>query len=162
MARLPTNYEPPKKESGYFRFNDGDNKIRILSEPVIGYEYFTVENKPRRSKEPFDDPMDIRENERIKEFRAFVIWNYDLKKIQIMSITQSSIKKQIMGLAQDEDFGDPVDYDLKINKTGEKLETQYLVKALWKSSIAEEVAQARLNTHINLEALFEGKDPFKE
>jgi hypothetical protein len=45
-----------------------------------------------------------------------VVWNYDEKKIQVCSITQASIKNQIIGYAKDEDFGDPREYDIKINK----------------------------------------------
>jgi hypothetical protein len=50
------------------------------------------------------DPKDIKEDGKVKEFWSFVIWNYSLEKLQVMTITQSSIKKQLMSLIQDADF----------------------------------------------------------
>lgn len=51
MSRLPDNYEAPAIASNYTKLKEGDNKIRILTAPVIGYEYFTVENKPREKQD---------------------------------------------------------------------------------------------------------------
>jgi flagellar capping protein FliD len=65
----------------------------------------------------FTNTSDIKENGKVKEFRAFVVWNYTDEKVQIMEITQNSIKNQIYKLANDEDFGDPKTYDLKINRS---------------------------------------------
>lgn len=158
MNRLPQDYEP-KSSDGYFKFKDGDNKIRILSAPIMWFEYFTTENKPVRSRDGWDEkPDDIKQGGKVKEFRAFVIYNYDAKRVQIMSINQNTIKSQLFNLSRDPDFGNPTEYDLKINKSGESLETKYIVKALSKTPLPKEVAEAQFNTKTNLEALFEWKE----
>jgi hypothetical protein len=52
----------------------------------------------------FASTSDIKENGKVKEFRAFVVWNYNEEKTQVMEITQNTIKDQIFALAKDEDF----------------------------------------------------------
>ena len=48
---LPKGYEVPKPQGDYMKFADGANKVRIMSAPVMGWEYFTKENKPVRSQD---------------------------------------------------------------------------------------------------------------
>jgi hypothetical protein len=35
------------------------------------------------------------------------VWNYDLEQVQVMEITQNTIKQQLRQLSEDEDYGDP-------------------------------------------------------
>ncbi len=159
--RLPENYEPAKSTGGsYTKLQDWDTKIRILTSPIIWYVYFTVDNKPKRSKTMFKSTNDIKQDWKVKEFRAFVVWNYDEEKVQIMEVTQNTIKDQIYALAKDEDFGDPKNYDLKINRSWKDLETRYQVKALAQKPFTNEEA-IKESRSVNLEALYEWEDPFK-
>jgi len=161
MTRLPENYQPAESNGwAYTKLKDGDTKIRILTLPIVGFEYFTVDNKPKRSKTMFTNTSDIKENWKVKEFWAFVVWNYTDEKVQIMEITQNSIKNQIYKLANDEDFGDPKTYDLKINRSGKDLETKYQVIALGQKPFEnkEAIEEAK---KINLEALYDWEDPFR-
>lgn len=160
QPRLPEDYTPAQASgSNYTRLKDWDTKIRILTSPIIWFEYFTVDNKPKRSKTMFASTSDIKENGKVKEFRAFVVWNYNEEKTQIMEITQNTIKDQIFALARDEDFGDPKMYDIKINRSGKDLETKYQVKALGKTEFTNKEAMESIK-QINLEALFDWEDPF--
>jgi hypothetical protein len=44
--------EQPKEPSRYVaKFEEGTHRYRIISDPVIYWEFFTNENKPERSKE---------------------------------------------------------------------------------------------------------------
>ena len=162
QSRLPegTKDETSHKDD-YFKFKAGDNKFRILTSPIIGYEYFDTENKPHRSREVIKDPIDIKDDGKVKQFRAFVVYNYDEKRIQIMSVTQAGIKQQLQGYINDADYGSPMDYDIKINKTGESLETKYQVKPLSKSVISKEVAEAykAVALDIDMEKFYDGWHP---
>src|SRR5687768_7065007 len=126
---LPTDYQIPKSPSGYMRFEDGINSIRILSSAIVGYEYFNKDNKPVRSAEPFEDmPSDIKKDGKIKPFWAFVVWNYKMKMVQILEITQKGIMTPIKALVDNPKWGDPKKYDIAITKTGEGLDTEYTVQ----------------------------------
>jgi hypothetical protein len=166
MNFLPQGYEPTKPTGNYTKFQNGDTKIRIMSSAIVGFEYWNNEGKPVRSKEfPKTLPEDIRyddqnQPEKIKEFWAFVVWNYNENRIQVCEITQAQIKEGILNYSNDEDWGDPKQYDLKINRTGEKLTTKYQVKGSPKTEVPMEAANAFAATSVNLEALFTGDDPF--
>src|SRR3990172_6527620 len=70
---LPKDYKEPEM-SNYMKFSDGDNIFRILSKAIIGFQYFTDENKPVRSKVPFTKiPNDIKVGGQIKHIWAFVV-----------------------------------------------------------------------------------------
>jgi len=169
-TRLPTDYKLQESawSNNYLRITEDPQEFRILDHPIIGYEYFKVDGDrsvPVRQKEPFTETPDAREDSKPKEFRAFPIWNHTLGKVQIMEITQQSIKKEILKYVQDADNrGDPKKYDLRISRTGKWKETRYSVTALPKSkfeSANDEKAAFELAKPINLEALYSGDDPFK-
>lgn len=162
MTRLPENYELTKSTGGnYTKLQEGTTKIRILTSPIVGWEYFNQENRPIRQKVPFDwIPSDSKEWRKPKEFRAFVVWNYEEKSVQVMEITQKSLKDKLYNYVKDPDFWDPKTYDLKFSKTGKGLDTEYDILALGKSEFdnAEALEKAKA---IRLDALYEGEDPFK-
>jgi hypothetical protein len=170
MAFLPKNYEQPTSSGGgsYFKIDKGDNKIRILSEAVTGYVYWTEENgstKPVRSEHYPKTTPDIRvrdgKADRVKHFWAFTIWNYKTQKIEVAEITQRTIQDAIIGLVEDPDWADVQNFDLKITKTGDALDTVYGVIGSPKhGSPAPEILAALAATPVNLLALYSGDDPF--
>jgi hypothetical protein len=144
------------------KFQPGLNSIRILSSAIVGYEYFTGENKPVRQKEPFEEmPIDIKQGGKVKPFWAFVVYNYQLKMVQILELTQKSIMTAIKALVDNPKWGVPQNYDIAITKTGEGMDTEYTVQG--EPPIAEpseEIKAAFAAKYVNLEALFVGADPF--
>ena len=88
-----------------------------------------------------------------------MVYNYDEERIQVMEITQKSLKEQLLVLARDEDFGDPKEYDIKITRSGEKLDTTYNIIALGKAEFTNQKAIEEAQA-VNLEALYDGNDPF--
>lgn len=162
---LPNDYEIKENGSSkYLKLLEWDTvKLRILTNSVIGWEYFKEEGwktTPVRQKNAFNGiPSNSKDWREPKEFRAFCVYNYTIEKLQIWEITQASIKKAIFNLWKDADFWDPKGYDLKITREGKWLETKYQVVPLNKSTfskkdILEEVQKVRV------EELFEGWDPF--
>jgi hypothetical protein len=83
-----------------------------------------------------------------------VVYNYDEECIQIWEITQQAIKTQLRALAKDEDYGDPRTYDIKINKTGEKLETKYMLKPLTKTEFTNQEILNKAKD-VRIDALFD-------
>jgi hypothetical protein len=82
-------------------------------------------------------------------------------EVKIMELTQQSVIKAIKALTANPAWGLPFSYDITVTKAGEGMKTKYVVqpnpkKPLSKSEIAEANAKP-----CNLEALFEGEDPWK-
>lgn len=162
MNWIPEDYEAPKSaSSNYFKMQEGENRIRILSQPVFGWEDWK-DKKPVRyhyvkgqaAPKPFDPKKPV------KHFWAFIVFNYRDEQIQIMQITQATIRKSLDTLYRDKDWGAPIAYDIKINKTGEGVDTEYTVNPVPHKPIDDYIAKCFKERPINLEALFDNSDPF--
>lgn len=163
---LPKGYEAPVSGSGFTKFQDGDNVIRVLGPAIVGYEYWTKDNKPVRSTAPFTEMPDNKDGkdgkpQKAKHFWAFAIWNYTTKSVEILQVTQKSIQSAITNLVADEDWGDPKQYDIKITRTGAELTTEYAVSPKPKKELTAAIAKEFADKKINLEALYANENPFE-
>ena len=172
---LPKDYNPDETANKYMKFEQGDNKFRMLEKPAIGYLWWIHEdgtvveageqptkgNKPVRRAKDNKEAMSVEIYENSKEFWAMPVWNYKKGLLQVLEITQKSILRTITNLFRDEDWGSPLNYDLKVTRTGEKLETEYQTVPLPKKELTDEIKKAFKDAHINVRALFDGGDPFK-
>lgn len=160
---LPEGYEIPDATNGYMKFKQGENRFRVLSSAILGYEAWQdTENgkrKPLRWRMGVSIP--VSEGEDAKHFWAFIVWNYQERKIQILEITQKTIMNSIKTLTKDSDWGSPKDYDLVVIKEGEGMETEYQTQPKPKKEVEKDILKIYNGLTINLEALFDGKDPFK-
>lgn len=159
-AFLPEDYEPPVTSGNYMKLQPGENRIRILSAPLLGWEDWTPEKKPVRFRYDQKPSKPIDPTRPIKHFWAMIVWNYREEKIQILQITQSTIRTVITALSENEDWGAPYFYDLKITKKGEKVDTEYSIIPCPKKTVSESIRQAFHAKPCNLEALFTNDDPF--
>ena len=157
-AFLPSGYQAPKTQY-YMKMKTGENKFRILSAPVIGWEdwdnkkpvRFHYDDKPASSVDP-TKPM--------KHFWAMIVWNYGEECIQILQVTQASIRNAIEHLCNDADWGLPYTYDIKVTKKGDGMDTEYMVNPLPHKPVADFIVKAYKDRPCNLDAIFEGADPF--
>lgn len=155
---LPENYEAPAGSANYMKFQDGENKIRVLSKPIIGWLDWKDKQPHRfRMKERPEKPMG---DKPIKHFWAFLVWNYAEKSIQILEVTQATIQKAIQDLSKDDEWGAPFYYDIKVTRKGKDLDTVYSITPSPKKDLSEEVKKAALEKPANLEALYDGADPW--
>lgn len=162
---LPENYEIPKDSGNYLnKFPQGETQFRILSAPKLGYIYWTIDKKPVRSREePKGRPANIQPGRKPKHFWAFVIWNYNEKKIQILEITQSTIQEAVLALVGHKAWGDPTKYDITVSRKGTTMDdTTYAVQPLPHTVTPPEALTAIEEKPLDLDLLFEGKDPFEE
>lgn len=130
---VPDGYEVKTSGGDFFKLQPGDNKFRVLTDAVVGREGWS-QNKPFRrggADAHIDaDEVDLDEKTKkpkINDFMAFYILDHADNKVKIASFTQSGIKKAILSYAAEEDYGHPMGYDLKINKSGDGLLTKYTV-----------------------------------
>jgi len=161
MEFLPQDYQMPKSQGSYTKFDDGETKIRILSAAVLGWLDWN-ENVPIRVKfvagQPKPTPIDP--NRKVKHFWALKVYNYTEARIQVCEINQATIQEAIKNLAFSADWGDPSKYDITITKSGSGMDTKYAVMPSPKSELSEQAKEAFVSTNVNLEALFTGEDPF--
>lgn len=126
---LPADYESPKSVSFYTKIEDWDKiKLRILPSGledrncITGFEYFEEmddgKKKPKRSTKTLKH---IEE----KHFWAFKVYNHNLRLVQLYTIKQKGLMKALSDLIWNEDYGDPLGYDITISRTGKGMDTEY-------------------------------------
>lgn len=161
---LPNDYQKPPTNSNYMKFEQGDNKFRILSNPIVGFEYWTNDNKPVRSKQyPTETPnikTDKEGKSRVNHFWAFIVWGYRENKLMILQITQNSIKDYVEALQRSDNWGNPNNYDLNVSRKGTGFDTEYQTMALPPAQLSENIDEAYKKANIDLNALYDGGDPF--
>jgi hypothetical protein len=167
MSFLPTGYTRIPTNSDYMKFKDGENTFRVLSSAVIGYEYWNTQNKPVRSRERWDSiPDDIRLEKdgkpKINHFWAFVVWNYEESRVQLLEVTQKSVQSQMKAYVDNARWGDPKMYDITVTKSGAMFDTEYQTVANPPIAPADQkILDAYAKKPVNLNALFDTDgDPF--
>jgi hypothetical protein len=152
------------------KLTPGENRIRILGSMndtpptairgMVGWGTDSEGNRKPDRTQAGEKVDNSKYEEKAKEFFAMIVWNYASEQISILEVTQASIIGEIVSLANDEDWGDPKEYDISIVKTGEGMETRYNTVPKPKKASTKEIQQAFADAEINLVALFSGDDPF--
>lgn len=142
------------------RLTPGNHKIRILAGAIAGYVWW--EDTPEGGRKPGRIPLDGRPPvafaDSVKRFLAFPIWNYELKRIQIWEISQTSIQKELKALEVDPDWGNLTEYDLQITREGQELQTRYRLSPKPKTEPDKDIQEITVLPDLN--QLFKGGDPF--
>jgi len=139
MSTSDFDFEPPVNPGLYTKFEPGKQYIVRIAGPTI----------------IFNNDY----NGQLSEKYAWKIWNDTDKVAQVMQMGVV-VYRMIRTLAKDNDYGDPRNYNLKITRTGEKLETKYeVIASPFKIPLAEvdEHAQAELDKLNDLEVVSKGK-----
>lgn len=170
------NFEPQKTDSSLYIMNGlesgGKVKFRVLSDYIDGLcvwgDNEDGTRKITRVKRGESIPaVNIGINrftgeaEAIKQFIAAIVFNYETERLEIFETSKATIIGQMWDYDQNEEYGDARKYDLTIGRRGEKTETKYTVMPSPPKEPSKAILEAYEASEINLDALYEGKDPFK-
>ena len=179
------NYKVPQRPSNYMRWQDGANKFRIINakESIAGYEAWDKRgDKPVVKRWTLDGETEGTSNmliadsfaiegdpngktERARIFWSLVVWNYQTENIEVLNITQYSIRKELTALSKNEDWGVIDTFNITVNreKTGNKnTDVEYTVNPSPHTGISKEIIEAYKEKQVNLQALFTNDDPFEK
>ena len=157
---------PSTSTGNYYRFGQGENKFRIVGstdttppgviQGMIGWQ----DKKPFRYRMGEQPPLNFAEKPR--EFFAFTVWNYEESCVQILELTQAGLKSELRTLAEDKEWGDARKEDIAVIRNGEGKDSAYVMTPKpHKKLDATTIAMIKATT-VNLEALFDGEDPFAD
>lgn len=98
------SYKPPASGGVFLKIEDGIQvKLRFASEPFVFQNNFEGQISTRY---------------------AWVVWNYDANQAQIFQQGVTGYRA-IANLASDEEWGDPMEYDIKVKREGTGTDTKY-------------------------------------
>lgn len=167
MARAEEEYELPIMESKYVKFDEGENRYRVLSRRITGWLYFNHQGKPVRVRKKEDIVFsDIGDNKNgwgksnPAHFWSFVVRDYKNKRISILELRQIGILQAFDAQLREDWYEDPTTYDIKILRKWVGLDTKYTFSVGKVSSIPSEIAEAFAGTPIDLDRLYEWGDPY--
>lgn len=160
---LPDGYEVPRSPGMYMKLEPGENRIRILTRAVLGWQDWTADKKALRFRQDQKPQRSAVPGQDIKHFWGMIVWNRKYRVIQCLEITQPGIQDKIKKYSKDPDWGSPMHYDLKIIKTGTGKQTKYDVTPAPKSdaNADPDIMHAMMDITITLDAIFTGGEPFK-
>jgi hypothetical protein len=122
----------------------GQNKVLIVGDAVTGYEYWTNDDKPVRSKTKFTETPNAKvrqvKNQKTGEmesktdtqkfFWALPVYDFKDETFKVWQISQKAIKENLASLQANADWGNPIgNYTISIDRKGEGLLTEYTVMA---------------------------------
>lgn len=154
---------PSKLEEGK------EHRFRIFGTGITGFELWTTDKKPVRYTEKPDEsefPANVKVDDNTgvavpKRFLAGLVYDYAAEDFKILQLTQKGLMNALFKYIQDEDFGDPQTYDIKITRKGSGLNTEYSLVAAPPKPVTKAIAAAYDELYCNIEALFDGEDPFE-
>lgn len=161
---LPQGFETLRTERSYVNLSklpEGEYKFRIVKRPIAGWVDWK-DRKPFRYRPDAKPSNSFDEEKPMKAFWAMYVWDYTQDGLFIMEVTQMGIMKFLTSLAMDEDWGDFTTYDIKIKKSGSGKETEYSVSPVPHKPMLEKITSLLARKPVNLEALYDGKDPWKD
>lgn len=161
---MPNGFEELKQEKKYLKLSqlkEGDNKIRIVEQPICGWIDWN-ENKPFRYRPSEKPKKSFDPAKPMRAFWACHVWDYSREGLYILDMTQNGVIKSLMAFGSDEDWGDFTQYDIKITKQGAGKDTRYQVTPLPHKPLFDYITKEMKESPIRLEALFEGKDPWTD
>jgi len=159
----------------YMKFEDGENKIRVLEEPITGYVYWEDVNgdivpknemagkggKPIRSQTY--DALNMAQRGAMKGFAAVLVWNYNVGKVQILEIKQVGIMNALEALSLSKAWGDIKTFNIIVKRTrtgSNPTDVEYSVIPEPKEELDKEISKTYKEAKVNLNALYDGDDPF--
>lgn len=169
---LPPDYEVPQSEGNYLKFKKpGDYQFRILSSPILGEELW-IGKKPFRIKmgSQFSpeqvataDKNQDGSRQTPRHFWAMPVFYRGDNSVKILQINQSTIQVAIKKFLSDEDWANPKEYDFVVARLdGEKV--SYSVRTKKPQDLEPDAIaawKAIQKNGFNLEALYDGADPFQ-
>lgn len=104
--------------------------------------------------------------EAVKFAIAVPVYNHETGSIQVLSLTQKSIIKELDQISQMEDYPDLLAWDFVLGKEGTGLNTEYTLRPVPRKAAAQKTIDAAWSAAVtegfDIHRLLTGGNPFKE
>lgn len=159
---ISDDYQAPASGGGYTKIEMGENRFRVLSNPLLLWVIWANGKSKRIPYNAEQKPaLPDGENPSVKHAWAMSVWNYKTEQIEIFELDKATLREPLLAHARSADWGHPKGYDVIINKSGSGKDTKYQFQAVPHKPIAQNILDAMTETPIDLsQLLVEGGNPF--
>lgn len=150
------NEELDKSGGVYFKFEEGDNVLRIVSGFAWGMKHdFKNSAEGKEKGYPFfktDDPQVAPIRSKLHLAASMVVYDYKAKELKTLTIHQKAILLALRKYSENPKYGVPTGYDITITKTVTSQGTRYpSTIADPKEDQSAEIVEALAKVTINLD-----------
>jgi len=162
-----TNEELDKKNSDYYKFEEGKNHFRIVSAFAWGYK-FNFKNSAEGAEKnyPFyktDSPEVETNKSKLQLTAGMIVFDYREGKLMALTIHQKNILNAIREYDANPKYGAPTGYDIFVTKTGSGKNSKYpSTTADPKEEVSQAITDALAKVKITLDNFYEGKAVVEE
>jgi hypothetical protein len=160
---IPEGYAQPTSAGGFTKLETGENKLRILSSPLLMWLEWR-DGKPTRHLYVQGQPAPAKgagQKDSVKHSWAVIIWNYKTEKIEVFELDKAGVIASILALSEKPSWGHPKNFDLIITKKGSGMETEYVTTPEPPSEPSNAIVEAYTENPVDLrQLLVEGGNPF--
>jgi hypothetical protein len=164
------DYAEPTQIGNYLKLTEGVHLIRILTPKTEVVSYFTeFAETPdgKKQKICYPDlgngqmPMSST-GEPTKLVWSFIIYNKNLKKVQVAEFSQKAIRNFLHTIVSGQIKNDWSKFDIQITRKGQGLDTEYTLLTGDTEELSIEEREICVNSYskINLSKMEKGEDPF--
>lgn len=149
------------------KFEEWVHKFRITWTPAVYYEFFGNDNKPVKSSTDFEQKYFEANCKTWTYWQqkslvwALPAWDYQQEKQVVLQLKKSALINDLRNLANDEDWGDPTKYDIKIKREWKDKETKYSLTPTAPKEIWEDIKESLKKLTINVDVLVDNGNPFQ-
>lgn len=161
---VPDTYEIPTSSGPNFKMaGEGTFKIRLLSDPTRGFQYWEDKQVTRaKTIEELEKLVTVTDPKQVKPISVFVIYDYQDKAIKQWEVSQITINKKLLNIRNNEAYGTYTGQDLVIVRTGLTMnDTEYDITANPPTELSDEIQEEVAKITINGDNIFEGKLMFE-
>lgn len=164
---IEDDYEVPRDSGEFIKLEAGTTTtVRILERPIKGYQAWKDGEDDKREvvrKKTKEEVKELIPNEKPEHFWGMKVYNQDEGIVQTLTITQSTIQKELVRLYRNKKWGNPIGtdgYDIAIEREGEgQFNTKYTTTPNPKEPLSKEAMDVIEATPYDLNFLLEGKYP---
>jgi hypothetical protein len=166
-----SEYKEPSSPSNYLKLTEGVHVIRLLtpkSEVVSFFTEYAETADGKKQKICYPDtgngqmPLST-QGEPTKLCWAFIVFNQDLKKVQVAEFSQKVIRNFLHSIAGGKIKNDWTKFDIQITRKGQGLDTEYSFNVGDTEELSHGDREICVASYpkIDLSKMEKGEDPFK-
>lgn len=159
---LDENYEVPVSGGGFTKLEPGENRLRILSSPLLMWLEWRDGKPTRHAFKGLDSKPKKGEGQKdsVKHAWGLIVWNYKTESIEVLELDKQDLISTLTNHSKDKDWGHPKNYDVVFTKKGTGMDTSYTMVAKPHTQPGENIYDAYAETPIDLSKLLTGESPF--